>query len=101
MGGIAAWAVATAIYFIFNYQVGAEVGDIMFNFSLQMAEKGGNQEVVEQMKEQYAQQKAQGMTMGQMAMGLLFGLIFGAISGLIGGALGAAFFKRGPKEVKQ
>lgn len=101
MGGIAAWAVGTAIYFLFNYQVGREVGEMMFNFGLQMAEKGGNQEAVAQMKEQFAQQQAQGLTMAQIALGLLFGVIFAAIAGLIGGAIGAALFKRGPKEVKQ
>jgi hypothetical protein len=101
MGSLAAWAVAMAIYFLFNYQVGKEVAEMIFSFSIQMAEKGGNTQAVDQMKEQFAQQQAQGLGPAQIAMGLFGSAAFAAISGVIGGAIGAALFKRGPKEMKQ
>lgn len=101
LGALAAWAVGMALYFLFHYQVGKEVGDVMFNFGVHMAERGGNQAAVDQMKEQYAQQQAQGLTLAQIGLGLVFGAVFAVVSGIIGGAIGAALFKRGPKEVKQ
>jgi len=95
MGALAAWAVSMALYFVFDYQVGAREGEFI---ATRIAEMAGDENAVEQVRKALEEQRAKGLGPAQIAMGLFGSAAFAAISGVIGGAIGAALFKRGPKE---
>ncbi len=98
MGALAAWTVAMAIYFLFDYQVGAKDGEFI---AMKFAEMSGDPNAIEKVREALEQQQASGLGVLQIAMSLLGSAAIAAVAGVIGGAIGAALFKRGPKELKQ
>ena len=98
IGSLAAWAVAMALYFGFDYRLGAKESEAIV---MKFVAMSGNSQAVEQTRQAFEQQRLQAIGMGQIAIQLAGGAVFAAIAGVIGGAIGAALFKRGPREMKQ
>jgi len=94
IGGLAAYAVG-AVLMILGIN---PVQDMMMEFFLQMAEKGGDPAAVEQIKQQMAHEPTGAELAMQLAMGFGINLVILSIGGLIGGAIGSAVFKRAPQE---